>query len=230
MTFQAFCLAFLCGFYQPSPVQTAYVTYNPNFYNNIDYTTQAFQATYQYKAKSIDATAGFKLSEINFEISNDLTIYFVNIEKFGAGFNCIYHFNTYDNTFNEHDLILGADVFFKPTDWFTIKFRTGYLRTSSEIFALRKYNNEWITNNSVYLYLKTQFEPIENLNLYLEASNCELFKYMLFSSASFTIGAEYTFNFGLSIKAEAVSRYIDIITLSARYDSTDLRISAGYRW
>lgn len=230
MTFQALCLAFLCGFYEPAPVQTAYVTYNSNFYNNLNYTTQSFQASYQYQAKSIDATAGFCFGKENFEAATDFSIYFCNIEKFGAGLNCVYHFKTFENTFNEHDIIIGADVFFRPVDWFKINLKLGYLRTCSEIIPLRKYGNEWVFNNSTFFFVKTTFKPIDNLYLYLQASNCELFRYMLFSSASFTIGAEYTFNFGLSFKAEAVSRFIDIVTLSARYDSTDLRISAGYRW
>ncbi|MBQ0003165.1 MAG: hypothetical protein KBT21_06475 [Treponema sp.] len=230
MTFQAFCLAFLCGFYNPAPVQTAYVTYNANFYNQLDYSSQAFSASYQYSAKSIDATAGFLVSENNFELATDFSIYFINLEKFGAGFNGVYHFKTYDNTFNEHDIILGFDIFFKPVKWFKVNVKAGYLRPCSEIITLRKFGNEWICNNSVYLFCRTQFEPVENLNIYLQASNCELFRYMLFSSASFTLGAEYTFNFGLSLKSEVVSRFIDIICLSARYDSTDFRISAGYRW
>lgn len=230
MTFSAYFLAFLLGFYQPAPVQTAFLTYDCNFYNKLEYTESAFQTSYEYKCKSIDAKAGFCFSKNNFEMATDFSIYFYTNDVFGAGFNGIYHFKTYENTFNEHDVIIGGEVYFNPVKWFKLTGRTGYLITNSEIIPLRPYNTQWVCNNSVYLFFRLDFMPVENLKLYLSSSNCELFHYNLLGSASFIIGAEYAFDFGLVFRAEAASRWIDIITLSGRYDSTDLRVSAGYRW
>lgn len=224
----AFMSAFLSGFtpdYQKASASVEFIPDSKTYVNQF-----AFQTMYEYESKSLSANAGLRAAEKEFDFTTGFSVFPFQFNKWKIGLLGRFHCRVEPEIFNQYDVFAGFDFVIQPLDWLKINPRIAYYSASSEIIPLRPYGTQWYHNNSHYLSLKVSFIPKDWMEFYVGAQNCENFYYRMISSASFSLGANFNLPYGFTCGLEIVSRWTDLVTLSAFYDGTDILLSAGYRW
>lgn len=220
--------AFLTGFSPNS--QNVSAALNINTAETTQLNPISFISKYEYDSNSLAVNAGFRISKDEFDFTAQGNLYPLQFAKVKIGVLTRYHFRNENDNYNQHDIFAGFDFVFLPLSWFKINASICYFSNWNEIIPLRKYGTEWYHNNSHYACLKLIFIPSKWFDIYASVSNCEYFYYSLIGSASFSIGTDISFPGGILIGLQVDSRWTDIITLSARHDGTDVKVSVGYRW
>lgn len=211
-------------------IQTASVCYNLNLGSENAFSNHAFQGNYRYESEMLCFGAGIMATRNQFDFTTDVEFFPLQFGIGKAGPFFLFHEKTVPSDFNEYDFLAGGEFELDPVNWFTLRVRAAYMGMVNDIIPLRPYSTNPLCNQTFYLDCKCLFRPWKYIDLYAEASNCEYFRYNIFSSASFITGARFYTDFGLTGGIEVSSRWIDLLSNAARYDGTDLKFWVGYCW
>ena len=193
----------------------------------------ALEAAYTLDTETLSATGAVKAAkgDLQFTAKCIWLPLGINTEwmslKLGAGL--IYNFDAYLPYSISNNLLPGAYLHFAPGKHWCLTADISYFFKGRTLFAIAD-KNPLLVNSTIAFRLRNDFFINEAFGAYLEVSSYELFRYMILCAPSLTLGGTFNTGNSLSFALEATARFTDFFTVSAYYDSTEVRFLVRYEF
>lgn len=187
------------------------------------------QAIYGFDSQYLSGAAGIQFSDKNIDVSALGVYWILRTSKQDFGVGGVYHFYRMQQVSATNDFLLGVFYNVQPVPWFSLSLNFDYMFKMRSVYAVRK-THPVFANNTIAVFLRTNFYPTERINFFLEVSSYEFFRYMIFCAPSFGTGVSVGLTDNFSLIVSARTRYIDFFTLSAGYDNSEISFAAGYKF
>lgn len=219
------------AFRKDAPIeQNAFMCFASNTNSGFEGYTFSLQSKYSFENRWVSFSLGSLLAADDFSFTTDATFWFLRLNHFRMGLYNLYHFENIRNVSNTNDFLLGFDLDVKPCKWFEFLAQVSYQNKITEIIPFRKYGGLMLKNHTGEISVKTIFYPWNFLEVSLELSSTEYFRYTLFFAPSWTFSVTYDWQCNLYTSVELVSRWVDMFTLSGYHEGSEFRLVMGYRW
>jgi len=185
------------------------------------------QFIYTFDMPEASAKTGIQLTSGTFDFTADGIWWFARGNKIRTGIGALYHYLLYEKISATNDFMGGLNMEIRPFSFFTISMEIDGQYKMDQIFAVKSHS-PWITNFNPAFRFRLTYAPGNGAELYSEVASYEYFRYMLFFAPSFTFGAAYHWPDGVWAGMEIVPRYVDMMTISAYYDCTEIRAYFGF--
>jgi hypothetical protein len=167
-------------------------------------------------------SAGMKFSSLSYDFTTDAVYWPLFLNRVNIGIGAKYHFLSYADSFCEHDIIAGGAFRYTDRRTFTMTADIDYFCKISQIYAIKK-TIPYLVNNSIAVNTKWNWMIGNTFDFYFSLSSYSYFRYYLFWAPDFMTGCCYYFPNGIGTGAEIDIQYIDMLTLSAYFDSIEIR-------
>lgn len=147
--------------------------------------------------------------------------------RLALGIGSLYHFQRYKDISTEHDWIFDSVFRYHTYTGFTLTFRGGYSFKMSRIDALADYISPiWDKYPSAGIRIEKLFS--NGLELYYEHSTHDLYRYPVFCTPDYILGAALNMDSGLRFGGEIELRFSDQYTTAPYCNGLILRMTARY--
>lgn len=147
--------------------------------------------------------------------------------RIALGVGGVYHFQRYKDISAEHDFMLNSTFRYKTDSGTTISFFGGYAGKETKIDALSDFV-PWIHDDYPEAGMVIDKVWASGFELYFEHALHDLYRYPLFCSPHYLLGAALNMDSGLRFGGEVSMRVVDGYTTSPYVDSLLLRLTARY--
>jgi len=187
------------------------------------------QFTYTFDIPQVSARTGIQLTSDTFDFTADAIWWFARGSKIRTGIGMLYHYLLYEQISATDDFMAGLCMDFHPFTLFSISMDLDFQYKMDQVFAVKSHT-PWLRNYNPAFRFRMTYAFDSGAEIYAETASYEYFRYMLFFAPSFTFGGLYRWKNGMWLGAEIIPRYIDMMTLSADYDCTEIRAYYGFRF
>jgi hypothetical protein len=180
-----------------------------------------------------EGVTGFQAYEDSFDFTLTAqawlpcTNWYFETARIALGLGGIYHFQRYKDISSEHDYIINSTFRYQSKSGTTISFYGGYAGKATKIDVLSSYV-PWIYDNypeagfSVDKIWKNGFE------IYFHHTLNDLYRYPLFCSPQYKLGAAINLDSGLRYSGDIAVRIADGYATSPYVDSLIFKLSARF--
>ena len=224
-----FCQTQGSGFKENSPVSQSfrYALGRNNGTGFEPFRTTA-QFLYTFEVPSADVSAGMQMTSATFDFTSEGIWWFARGTRIRTGTGLVYHYLLLDNISATNDFMLSMYMQIRPFRPLMVDLNAGIQYKIDQVFAVKE-EIPWLQNCNPAFRIRLCC-MLGQSELYSEIASYETFRYMLFLAPSFTFGALYRWPDGVWAGTELCVRYTDMMTLSAYYDSTEIRAYLGLRF
>lgn len=200
-----------------------------NTMQGFDPSPVSFSGSYDIHSKRFDADGGIKAGLGDFQLTLQGSYRFLRKDKITLGTGLLYNLNWFYDYSLSNNFLPGFYITWKPASFYSLNFDIDLFLKIRTIFALQKYN-PGLLNTTVAFRFRNDFYLPYNINLYLELSSIEKFRYMILCAPSIIFGFNYSTKYNFDIVTEVAIHYIDLFTLSANYEDTEFHLGVKYKW
>ncbi|MBQ8679776.1 MAG: hypothetical protein IJ530_08420 [Treponema sp.] len=143
------------------------------------------------------------------------------------GCGALYHFQRFRNVSSEHDYMFSSNFSYRSDSGFSITFWGGYCGKSTQIDALKEYV-PFIHDHYPYAGIIIDKVFSNGFEIYFRHSTHDFYRYPVFCSPSYSLGAAINLESGLRFGGDASIRIIDGYTTAPYVDSLILRMTARF--
>lgn len=187
-----------------------------------------FQQCYDFDSRQMSAFCGVQLAKSCFDFTCNSEFWLLQWSRLRMGPGLRYHLNVFDTIAVSNDFFAGLYLDWRPALWFGFSANTQYFFRGRTIQAIKN-AVPFLVNHSIAFGMQfTAYLPYQ-FSLYLQFNSYEQFRYNVLCAPSLIVGVRYQSPFHVILSAEFAARYIDIFTLSGRFDNSELRFTMGYR-
>ncbi len=202
-------------------------------FRGIERNKTLFSSQFGLKTHWTDSVIGCQWHENVFDFTVEgevwcpFTNWYFDTARISVGMGGIYHYQRYTNISHEHDYIIDSTFRYCTESNFMISFKAGYAGKRTRVYALEKYFPD------IY---DRYFEAIFHLDkvwsngfeIYWEHGLHDMYRYPLFCSPHYMLGAAVNLDGGLRIAADLSIRIVDGYTTAPYIDNSIFKISARY--
>ena len=186
-------------------------------------------ALYDIHSRRFDAEGGLKFGLGDFDFTTQASYRFLRKDKITLGTGIIYNLNWFYDYSLTHNFLPGFYVTWRPASFYSLSFDLDLFLKVRRVFALHD-DLPNLLNTTVAFEFRNDFYIPNGINLFIEVSSIEKFRYMIFCAPSIIFGAGFSTKYNFDIIAEGVIHYISLFTLSAYYEDTEFRLGVKYKW
>ena len=202
---------------------------NFNTQQGFDPSTVSVTALYDIHSRRFDAEAGLNIGTGAFDFTSQTSYRFLRKDKVTLGTGIIYNLNWFYDYSLTHNFLPGFYVTWRPASFQSLSFDLDLVLKVRRVFALHD-DLPNLLNTTVAFEFRNDFYIPNGINLFIEVSSIEKFRYMIFCAPSIIVGASFSTKYNFDIIAEGVIHYISLFTLSAYYEDTEFRLGVKYKW
>ncbi len=180
-----------------------------------------------------DSIAGFQISEdaFDFTLAGEGWLpcanWYFGERRLVLGVGGLYHFERYKDISWEHDFIIDSAFRLSSLSGFCLTFRGGYSFKVTQIDALQGYvPNLFDHYPEVTIQIQKKFS--NGFEIFYEHSSHDMYRYPIFCSPVYKLGAAINLDSGLRLGGEGTIRFVDQYTTAPYCDSLILRMSARF--
>lgn len=188
-------------------------------------------ASYGIWNDSFDAIVALKLAVGDLQLSTRGIYYPLNFDKNKIKLGCglTYNLTAYLPYSITNNIIPSVFFSWQPVPNYRLSFDIGYFLKLRSVFAVAE-KTPVILNSTGALALKNEFFFPNGFSAYINLSSYELFRYMILCAPSASFGVTYWNGQHLHLTLEATARFTDFFTVSAYYDSTEVKFLVRYEF
>lgn len=209
--------------------QSADFSLNFNTMQGFEPAPIAFTGLYSINSKRLSAEGGLLVSAGESQITLKGAFDFIARPKIHVGSGVIYNFNVFYDISLSNNFLPTLFIKWKPCTIYQLSLDLSFFLKLRTLFVLKDYQ-PLLLNTSAAFRLRNDFYLPRNINLFIEVSSIETFRYMILCAPSFSFGGLIPINEKIELQADATIHYIDFFTLSANYEDTTIRLGVKYKW
>ena len=202
---------------------------NFNTMQGFDPSPVSFSGLYDIHSRRFDAEGGLRIGSGDLQVTLQGSYRFLRKDKITLGTGLLYNLNWFYEYSLSNNFLPGFYLTWKPASFYSLNFDIDLFLKLRTVFALKNYS-PGLLNTTVAFRFRNDFFLPHNINLYLELSSIERFRYMILCAPSIIVGGTISTKYSFDIIAEFAVHYIDLFTLSANYEDTEFHLGVKYKW
>lgn len=185
------------------------------------------------RAHWFDAVAGIQAYEdaFDFSIAGEGWLpcanWYFEEARLALGIGALYHFQRYKDISSEHDYMLDSCFRYQSYTGFTLTFRGGYSFKTTRLDELADYV-PLLHDHYPVAGIKIEKIFSNGFEIYYEHSTHDFYRYPIFCTPQYTLGAAINLDSGLRFAGETELRFTDQYTTAPYLEGLILRMTARY--